>query len=237
MNFFQLLPLINIALAIVATVCCVRAGKRNLVLILWLLFIWLIPFIGPIVPLFVLFKKRQPPVSPLPANTPHPQHRNFARMSIPDALTRLRSGFLYAISLPNGSQTLQENWQKYGAAVLPRELLMPPTGLNVSNFRHDKYVCFLIIFPAPKVAGESYCGFIVAGPTDDWSPETRDKVPVRYFLLERSATDKPTIFEWHPSATKGEEIFDNIGSIAFSQDPRVFVGKILSECYGLKPDA
>jgi hypothetical protein len=191
--------------------------------------------------MFGLFNKRQPslppPLSPsLQAGEPHPQHRNFVRMSIPLALIEQRSGFFFAMSGPQASQTLQQNWQMAGAAVLPRQLVLPPTGLQVSSFRHEKYVCFLILFPAPKTPGESYFGFIVAGPTEDWSPETRAKVPVRYFILERSVTDIPTIFEWRPSDSKGEEIFESRGSGPSPQDPRNFVEKILTEFYGLKPD-
>jgi hypothetical protein len=156
---------------------------------------------------------------------------------MPDALTRHRSGFLFAISSPQGSQTLQETWNRVGAAILPREQLLPPTGLSVSNFRHEKYVCFLILFPKPRVAGEAYFGFIAAGPTDDWSPETRSRVPVRYFLLERSSSDAPIILEWHPSETKDEEIFDSLGAGPQPNDPRDFVGMILAQFYGLKPDA
>ena len=185
--------------------------------------------------MFELFKKcpSSPPLSlSPPADAPHPQHRNFSRISVPDALSRYRSGFLFAITAPQASQTLQENWNRVGAAMLPREHLLPPIGLSASNFRHDKYVCFLILFPAPKVSGESYFGFIVAGPAEDWSPETRAKVPVRYFILERSATDTPVIFEWRPSNSNGEEFFDNLGFGPSPQDPRDFVGKILRDFYG-----
>jgi len=51
---FQLLPLINIVLAIAATVRCVRTGRRGLTLVLWLLFVWLVPIIGPVVALFAV---------------------------------------------------------------------------------------------------------------------------------------------------------------------------------------
>ena len=50
----QSLPLINLVLAVVATVRCVRAGQRDVALILWLLFIWLMPIIGPCVALFAI---------------------------------------------------------------------------------------------------------------------------------------------------------------------------------------
>lgn len=184
--------------------------------------------------MFGLFKKRQP--TP-PAGKPHPQHRNFARMFIPDALTRHRSGFLAAMSDARASQTLQESWHKFGAGVLPASALMPPTGLSASGFQHDRHLCFLILFPPPTVAGESYFGLLVAGPSDDWSPEARAKVPVRYFLLERSASDAPTIFEWRASSTQDEEIFDSHGPGPSPQNPPDFVERILSRFYGLKPDA
>jgi hypothetical protein len=63
--------------------------------------------------MFALFKKRQ--ATP-PAGEPHPQHRNFARMFIPDALTRHRSGFLAAMSDSRASQTLQTKRLTCGAA-------------------------------------------------------------------------------------------------------------------------
>jgi hypothetical protein len=184
--------------------------------------------------LFGFFKKREPEP---PADQPHPHHRNFVRMFIPDALARNRNGFLAAMSDPQASRTLQEAWQKCGARVLPRELVAPSTGLNVSAFRHESFLCLLIIFPPPKVAGESYFGLVVAGPSDDWSPEARAKVPVRYFILERSAMDSSTIFEWRPSTTDGDELFDNLGSGSSPQNPPHFVEAILSRFYGLKPSA
>ena len=49
-----LLPLVNLVLAIITTVRCVKTGKRGVELVLWLLFIWLVPVIGPIVALFVV---------------------------------------------------------------------------------------------------------------------------------------------------------------------------------------
>ena len=51
-SVWQLLPLINILLAIAATVRCVKAGHRGLPLVLWLLLVWLVPVIGPLVTLF-----------------------------------------------------------------------------------------------------------------------------------------------------------------------------------------
>ena len=55
--FFPLLPLINIVLAVLATLRCVRTGHRGLALILWLLFIWLVPIIGSLVALFVVRRR------------------------------------------------------------------------------------------------------------------------------------------------------------------------------------
>jgi hypothetical protein len=161
-------------------------------------------------PMFGLFKKRQPAA---PSGEPHPQHRNFARMFIPGSLApERRSGFLAAMSDAQASQTLQEAWQKFGARVLPPELLMPPAGLSASGFRHDKFLCFLIIFPPPKV-------------------------PVRYFILERSVTDTPAIFEWRPSATEDDEIFDSLGPGPSPQHPPDFTALILSRFYGYDPAA
>ena len=184
--------------------------------------------------MFGLFKKR---ASGSSADGPHPQHRNFARMSIPDALTRVRSGFLVALSDARASQILQESWQKFGAAVLPSNALMPPTGLSVSGFRQDKHLGFLILFPPPKAPGESFFGLILAGPSDDWSPEVREKVPVRYFLLERASGPSPTIFEWRPSGTRDEEAFESHGAGPSPQYPPDFVDVILARFYGVKPDA
>lgn len=184
--------------------------------------------------MFGLFKKRQP--TP-PTGEPHPQHRNFVRGLIPDALARHRSGFLVSLSDARASQILQESWHKLGAGVLPSALLMPPTGLSASGFKHEKYLCFLIVFPTPKVAGESYLGLIVAGPSEDWSSEARAKVPVRYFILERSATPTPTVFEWRPSSTEGDELFDSHGPGPSPQHPPDFVEAVLSRFYGVNPAA
>jgi len=155
-------------------------------------------------------------------------------MFIPTALTRTRSGFLSAKSEPHASRSLQKAWRECGARVLPPELLAPSAGLSVSGFRHEKFLCLLFIFP---VAGESHFGFIVAGPSDDWSPEVRAKVPVRYFILERSASSVPVIFEWRPSTTEDDELFDSLGPGPSPQNPPDFVQAILSRFYGLKPNA
>jgi hypothetical protein len=184
--------------------------------------------------LFGLFKPQAPALDPA---SPHPHHRNFARMFIPVALSGNRSGFLAAMCEPQANQGLQEAWHKCGARVLPPELLAPSAGLSVSTFRHEKFVCLLIIFPPPNVAGESYFGFIVAGPLDDWSLEARARVPVRYFILERSALNAPVILEWRPSATEDDEVFDSLGPGPSPQNPPDFVQLILSRFYGLKPDA
>jgi hypothetical protein len=52
--FVQALPLLNIILAIFATVRCVRAGQRGLALFLRILFVWLVPVVGPVVTLCVV---------------------------------------------------------------------------------------------------------------------------------------------------------------------------------------
>ena len=176
----------------------------------------------------------QPP--PIP-RLPHPQHRNFVRTAIPEALIRHRSGFLHALSGERASRTLQEYWHKIGAVSLPLEKLVPPAGLSVSSFQHARCLCYLILLPPPQAAGESYFAFLVAGPADDWSPEARGKVPVRYFLLERTMTGRPALFEWSPSASKNGEIFEPLGPGPAPQDPRDFVAKILTHFYGLKPAA
>lgn len=139
--------------------------------------------------MFGLFKKRGTTPS---AVEPHPQHGLFVRRSIPIALTINRGGFLVEMSKVGASQMVQEIWSNGGTVFLPPKFLTPPTGLRVFCIRHDKYFCHLIIFPTPnKVAGESFFGFIVAGPSDDWSQEACVKVPVRYFILERTTTEIP----------------------------------------------
>ena len=179
--------------------------------------------------LFGFFKKRVPQ---LPPDQTHPHHRNFVRMFIPDALARNRSGFLAAMSDSQATRTLKEAWLKCAARVLPPEVLLPAADLSVSAFRHENFLCLMIVFPPPKAAGESYCGFIVAGPSDDWSPEARARVPVRYFILERTASSAPLICEWRPSATEGDELFDSLGT--GPQNPPDFAQVILTRFYGLK---
>lgn len=156
-------------------------------------------------------------------------------MFIPETLSSRRSGFLEAMLDKQAAQKLQESWKRFGAGVLPPNALMAPTGLSVSGFQHHGHLCLLILFPTPKAPGESHFGFIVAGPSDDWSPEATAKVPVRYFLLERSTSPLPTLFEWRPSNTDDEEIFDNHGAGIPPHDPTDFTELILSRFYGLKP--
>jgi len=158
-------------------------------------------------------------------------------MFIPVALSGNRGGFLAAMCEPQANQSLQEAWHKCGARVLPPELLAPSAGLSVSAFHHEKFVCLLIIFPPPKVAGESYFGFIVAGPLDHLSSEALARVSVRYFILERSAANAPEILEWRPSKTEDYEVFDSLGPGPSPKNPPDFVQLILSRFYGLKADA
>ncbi len=132
------------------------------------------------------------------------------------------------------TQTLHEAWRKFGAGVLPTASLLPPAGLSASAFQHQNHLCIVIVFPAPKAAGESHFGFIVAGPSEDWSPEARAKVPVRFFLLERSTGSVPRIMEWQSSeAEVEEEIFKDLGPGPAPQNPPDFVEAILSQFYGL----
>ncbi len=157
-------------------------------------------------------------------------------MLIPDALARHRSGFLAALSAAEASKTLQENWRRFGVAVLPSAQLWPPDGLSVSAFQHEKHLCVLITFPMPKAPGESYFGFVVAGPSNDWSPDARARVPVRYFLLEHTASAMPAVLEWRPTSGQEEEVFAGIGLGPSPQNPFDFVDAMLSRFYALKPD-
>lgn len=50
--FWAGLPCIALALAVFATVRRVRSGQQGLALIYWLLLIWLMPIIGPILALY-----------------------------------------------------------------------------------------------------------------------------------------------------------------------------------------
>jgi hypothetical protein len=170
---------------------------------------------------------------------PHPQHRNFVRMFIPTSLSmERRSGFLAGISDSEATPRLQEAWNKFGAGVLPPEMLLPPAGLSVSGFRYDKFLCFLIIFPPPEAIGEAFFGLVIAGPSDNWSPEARPKIPVRYFILERSAASNPTIFEWRPTSTEPEEeVFEDLGGGPLPDNPPDFAEAILARFCGYNSHA
>ena len=50
----QLVPLIILVLAVLATVRCVRTEQRGFALVLWLLFIWLVPIVGSCIALFAI---------------------------------------------------------------------------------------------------------------------------------------------------------------------------------------
>ncbi|HEX8297420.1 MAG TPA: hypothetical protein VF593_14035 [Chthoniobacteraceae bacterium] len=181
--------------------------------------------------MFNPFKKRKP-VLP---DGPHPQHRNYARMAVPLALTSQRSGFLGMLMTEQATQTMRENWQRGAARILPPEQLISPAALSVEAFHHKQHLCALIVFPPPNAPGEAHFGFIVAGPgpSGDWAPEVRAALPVRYFLLERSTSDTPTIFEWRPSHTQGEEVFDSHGSGPSPLNPMDFVETIFKRFCGL----
>jgi len=51
MSFYTYLPMIHIVLAVAATVRCFRCEARGIVLILWLLLVWLLPILGPVIAL------------------------------------------------------------------------------------------------------------------------------------------------------------------------------------------
>jgi len=51
----QCLPLICVVLAIIATVRCVRTGRQGWVLVLWMMFIWLVPLLGPSMAILALW--------------------------------------------------------------------------------------------------------------------------------------------------------------------------------------
>ena len=184
--------------------------------------------------MFGLFKKRQ--------REAHPLHRMFARMFIPTNLEPGdRGAFLGAMLSPKPNDVLQRCWHDLGAKALTKALtpkdLLPPDGLSGSAFRHDKFLCFFIIFPEPKAPGESYFGFVVAGPSDDWSPEARANVPVRYFILERSSSDVPTVFEWRQQTPGDSGDFESLGAGPSPQHPPHFSNSILSRFFGYVPNA
>jgi hypothetical protein len=58
---FLLLPFLNVALAILATLRSVRSGERTWVIVFWLLYTWLLPIVGP---LAVLWATRRPAPAP-----------------------------------------------------------------------------------------------------------------------------------------------------------------------------
>ena len=183
--------------------------------------------------MFGLFKKRQPEQ---PAEAAHLQHRTFARNFVPDGITHHRGTLLNMLLDKQASEILQTSWNNFGAKILPRELLIPPSDLSVSVFRHEKYLGFLIQFPAPKAAGEAYFGLLVAGPSNDWSQTDRATVPARYFILERSMRETPDIFEWKSMTPRYECIFDSLGPGPGTGHPVDFSDAILSRFYGLKSD-
>lgn len=59
-GFWQIVPVLNILLAIVATVRCVRSGRRGAGLALWLLLVWLLPVLGPLIALLVVRRSATP---------------------------------------------------------------------------------------------------------------------------------------------------------------------------------
>jgi hypothetical protein len=166
----------------------------------------------------------------------HLHHREFARRCIPGLLTRQRGGFLFAMTGPDGSSMLQKSWENLGAEILPPKSRLSPDGLSISAFRHNDCMCIFVVFPAPMSSGESYFGLIVAGPSTDWSPEARAKLAVRYFLLERSASNKPEIFEWRQPSSQDEEVFDSLGVGPPPDMPPEFADAILSRFYGYNPE-
>ena len=52
--FWAGLPCVALALAVFATVRCVRRGQQGLALIYWLLLIWLLPIFGSILALYAI---------------------------------------------------------------------------------------------------------------------------------------------------------------------------------------
>ncbi len=181
--------------------------------------------------MFGLFKKRQPA---LPAEEPNLLHRTFARNFVPDSIKHSQGTLLNMLLDKQASQILQKIWKNLGSKLLPPELLIPPTDLSVSVFRHEKHLGYLIQFPAPKAAGEAYFGLLVAGPSNDWSQDDRAKVQARYFILERSKGEAPEMFEWKSITPQHETVYESLGS--GTGHPVDFSNAILSRFYGLKSD-
>ena len=159
------------------------------------------------------------------------QHRMFARVFLPVSLRNTRAGLLGALTASEANYVLQKSWHAFGAKVLPPSQLLPPTGLGASCFQHEKHLCSLVVFPAPQAAGESYFALVIAGPSADWSTQSRDSVPVRYFILERSQTGNPKVFEWRQKDEDTAEDFEDLGLCSSADSPPIFVDYVFARVF------
>jgi hypothetical protein len=182
-----------------------------------------------------------PPVIPAPPiigapppiiQQPRAWHHGFTHEFLVDAYTAENRGrFIAMFGSKDFEVTMKAGWQAlarlHGAGVVPVD------ELHASAFRHESYLCGFFVFPKAIVPGEAVAGLVMAGPAEKWPPMDLSKLPVNYFVLER--TNAPvTVIKKHTANG-----FAEVGKgPAAGQDVRLFVQIVFGMVFGTKrPDA
>ncbi len=136
--------------------------------------------------MFGLFKKRQPTRA---TDEAHPQHRNFARLFIPDGLGRQRGAFWACCLMNAQAGHFKRPGGKFGANVLLADALTAH-GVERVRFQARPVCAYSSSFLRPKLRGDPILASSLRGLRDG-SAAALATVPVRYFLLERSTNSPP----------------------------------------------
>jgi hypothetical protein len=136
----------------------------------------------------------KPPVIGVPPKLPEVgrlYHHEFTHQFLPDAFTgQNRARFIGALASPQFEETMRGGWQ--AMARLHGAQSTPTADMHVSAFRHESCLCGFFVFPPALHPKEAIAGLVIAGPAESWPPLDFAKLPVRYFVLER--TEGPLTF-------------------------------------------
>lgn len=176
--------------------------------------------------MFGIFKKKSEGPPPLPTG-PDRLRVGFATLGISNLLSIARGLFCQEVIGGVGKRFLEFTWGKFCARNLHQGAQVPAFEVTATAMKQGDRIIGSMVFPDGGIAGEPLFGVMVFGPCSDpaWSKEACETVPVRYFVLFRTA-DGTAIEEW----TTGAAIPRGIGPEA---EEFAFIERVIQAVFGV----